>query len=137
MKIIALAFAVLATGCATAPEHPFGTAGGNPDQLALVSVASSEIKVVDADGKRFAGSGTSDFYIPPGPHRFVVELHWCPGGQCISYGSYAEKPRTACIDAKAGMRYRLSAGNVGPDWLPRVTEQAGSADAKPIDARCN
>jgi len=136
MKTLALVFAALAAGCATAPEQPFGTAGINPDQLALVSVNGSEIKIIESDGKPFPGSGTSDFYIQPGARRFVVVLHWCPGGQCTTYGSYADKPRTACIDAKAGVQYRMSSGNVGPDWLPRVTAQAGGAEAKPIDARC-
>jgi hypothetical protein len=136
MRTLALVCAALAVGCATAPEQPFGTAGRNPDQLALVTLNSSEVKIVEADGKPFPGSGTSDFYIQPGAHRFVLALHWCPGGQCISFGAYADKPRTACIDAKAGMKYRLSAGNAGPDWVPRVTEQAGGAEAKPIDARC-
>jgi len=137
MKTLAFVFAALAAGCATGPEQPFGTTGTNPDQLALVSVAGSEVKILESDGKPFPGSGTSDFFIQPGAHRFVVALHWCPGGQCTSYGSYAEKPRVACFDAKANTRYRLSASNVGPDWLPRVTEQASGAEAKPIDTRCN
>jgi len=137
MKTIALVLTILAAGCSTTPEHPFGTERSGADQLAVVSVAGSEVKILEADGKPFPGSGTSDFYLPPGAHRFLVGLNWCPGGQCITFGAFAEKPRVACIDAKAGARYRVSAGSPGPDWLPRVTEQASGADAKQIDSRCS
>ena len=140
MKAIALviALAVVTVGCATPPPaNLLGTEGRSPDQLATVVIESDQVKIIDVDGKALPGSGTTNFYVVPGPHRLAVVLHWCPGGLCTEYGSFAAKPRQACIDAKAGMSYRVRAGNVGPDWVPVVTEQQGSGDPKPIDARCS
>ena len=132
------AVAALAAGCATvAPEHRLAdTQGRSPDQLAVIAVQSDEVKIVEVDGKPFPGAGTSNFYILPGAHRILVGLHWCPGGQCQSFGIYAEKPRLACIDVKAGSQYKFSVRDLGPDWQPRVTEQASGAEAKPVDSKC-
>ena len=142
MKKLALAFslAALAAGCATvAPEHRLAdTQGRSPDQLAVIAVQSDEVKIVEVDGKPFPGAGTSNFYILPGAHRILVGLNWCPGGQCQSFGIYAEKPRPVCIDVKAGNQYKFSTLSPGPDWLPRVTLQPSGADTKPVavDSRC-
>jgi hypothetical protein len=137
MKTIALVLATLTATCATAaPEHRLGTEGISADQLAVVSVASDQVKIVDTDGTPVPWRGTSDFYLKPGAHKLLIELHWCPGGNCMSFGSFAEAPRTACFDAKAGATYRFTAGNLGPDWVPQVTEKVTDADAKKIDPRC-
>ena len=140
MKQLALAslLAALAAGCATvAPEYRLAdTQGRSPDQLAVIAVQSDEVKIVEIDGKPFPGEGTSNFYIQPGAHRILVGLHWCPGGQCQFFGSYADKPRPVCIDVKAGSEYKFSTRSPGPDWLPRVTEQAGGAEAKPLEGKC-
>lgn len=137
-KLALVSLAVLAAGCATGvPEYRLAdTQGRSADQLAVIAVQSDEVKIVEVDGKPFPGAGTSNFYILPGARRILVGLHWCPGGQCQSFGIYAERPRLACIDAKAGSQYKISVRNLGPDWLPRVTEQAGGAEAKPIDSKC-
>lgn len=140
MKITALILGLVAAlaGCSTPPPASVpGTEGRSPDQLAQIVIESDQVKIDELDGKPRPGSGTSNFYVPPGAHRFQVRLNWCPGGLCVVYGGYADKPRTACIDAKAGMRYRFTAASPGPDWVPRVTEQQGSGDPKPIDARCS
>jgi len=139
MKINALVLVLAAAmaGCSTPPPATApGTDGRSPDQLALIVIESDQVKLDELDGKPQPGSGTSNFYVPPGAHRFQVRLNWCPGGLCTVYGGYADKPRMACVDAKAGMRYRFTAANPGPDWAPRVTEQQGNGDPKTIDARC-
>jgi len=139
MKPIALALilAASAAGCTTTPEHSPGTERSGADQMAVVSVASDQVKIIETDGKPFPGSGKSDFYIQPGSHRFLVGLNWCPGGQCIPASAFADTPRVACIDATPGTRYRISAGNPGPDWMPRVTEQKSGGEARVIASRCS
>lgn len=107
-----------------------------PDKLAIVSAESQEIKILDVNGKALPASNSPDFYLPPGPQRFRLMLNWCPGGQCISYGSYAETPRLACFEAKAGARYRFTVSNTGPNWVPRVTEKLGDAEGKVVDSAC-
>lgn len=138
-KLALASIAALLAGCATvATEYRLAdTKGVEPEKLGVIVVQSDEVKIVEVDGKPFPGDGTSNFYIQPGARRILVGLHWCPGGQCQFFGSYADKPRPVCIDAKAGSQYKFSARNPGPDWLPRVTEQQGTAEAKPIEARCS
>jgi hypothetical protein len=136
MKKIALVLAALVAGCSTTPENRLGTDRTDADKLAVISPDSSEVKVLETDGKPLPGSGTSDFYIEPGAHTLQIKLNWCPGGQCTSFGAFAERPRLACIDAMAGTRYRISASNPGPDWVPRVTAQASGGGTKPIESNC-
>ena len=133
---LVLAVAALAAGCSTPPQNLLGTQGRNPDELAVIVVESDQVKITEVNGTALPGPGTNNFYVPPGAHKFVIDLHWCPGGLCVVTGGYASKPRTACVDAKAGMSYRFTAGSPGPDWTPRVTQQKGTGDATPIDAVC-
>ena len=140
MKIASISFALaalLAAGCASTPQTLPGAAPGNPDQMAVISVALDEVKIVEVDGRPLPASASSEFYLAPGAHRFAVEWHPCPGGLCTSSGVYAERPRTACFSTQAGGRYRVSARNPGPDWEPRVTEKLGAGEARTIESRCS
>lgn len=137
MKSAALIALLLLAGCAaTPPQSTPGTQGRSPEQLAVLSVAADEVKILSVDGQPVSGSGTSELYLAPGARKLGVGLNWCPGGLCTSFGAYADRPRTACFEVKAGSRYRISARNPGSNWEPRVTEQAGTSSAVAVDATC-
>lgn len=137
MKSAAFAAILLLAACATAaPEHVAGTQGRSPDQLAVLSVAGDEVKVLTVDGQSVSGSGTSEIYLAPGARKLGLALHWCPGGLCTSYGSYADQPRSACFEAKAGSKYRIAVRNPGPNWEARVTELTAAAGGAAVDATC-
>jgi len=100
------------------------------------SVARDQVKILEADGKPFPRTGTADFYVKPDVRKLLIELHWFPRGNCRSFGTFAETPSAACVDAKAGATYRFTAGNLGSDRVRQVTEMMSDADAKKIDPRC-
>lgn len=137
MKSAAFAALLLLAACATpAPEYVAGTQGRSPDQLAVLNVAGDEVKVLSVDGQAVPGSGTSEIYLAPGARRVGLALHWCPGGLCTTFGSYADQPRTACFDAKAGSKYRVAVRNPGPNWEARVTELTAASGAVAVEATC-